>query len=186
RTGRASGRPRSRRWRVKGPGPGRRSRSSAPPRRPRYVGGPSISTTRPDRRGRAASSRKRRRSCGLLLAETTLTHGVATQGSQKVHFAEIGPVHVSEVELGVRALPEQEPGEPLLAAGPDDQIGIRLALRVEMLGDVVDVEYLGQLLQRPAGLGVLVEQRPDRVGDFAATAGADGDVGPRSAGAVPC
>jgi hypothetical protein len=33
---------------------------------------------------------------------------------------EVGPVHVGEVELGVRQSPEQEVADPLLAAGPDE------------------------------------------------------------------
>ena len=73
------------------------------------------------------------------------------QRAQEVDPAEVGPVDVAEVELRVRALPEQEAGEPLLAAGADDQVGIGLARGVEVLGDVVDVEDLGELLERAAG-----------------------------------
>ena len=76
----------------------------------------------------------------------------------------------------MRALPEQEAGQPLLARGADHQVGVGLALGVEVLGDVLDVEDLGQLLDRGAAGGVLVQQRAHRVGDLAAAAVADGDV----------
>src|SRR5262249_45533563 len=104
-------------------------------------------------------------SMSALRAEASLAVGVAAQGPQEGGLAEAGPVAIAEVELGVRALPEQEAGEALLATGPDDQVRIRLALRVEVLGDVVDVEHLGQFLDRAAGLRVLVEQGSNRVGD---------------------
>jgi len=48
--------------------------------------------------------------------------------------------------------------QALLAGGPDDQVGIRLATCVEMLGDVLDVEHLGQLLDRRAARRLLVQQ----------------------------
>ena len=71
---------------------------------------------------------------------------------------EVRPVDVAEVELRVRRLPEQEAGEALLPAGPDDQVRIGLPAGVEVLGDVLDVEDLSQFLDRPAGPGVLLEQ----------------------------
>ena len=95
---------------------------------------------------------------------------------QEVDVPEVRPVGLAEVELRVRALPEQEAGQPLLAAGADDQVRVGLALGVEVLGDVLDVEHLGQLLDRGAAAGVLLEQRTDRVGDLPSAAVADGDV----------
>ena len=47
---------------------------------------------------------------------------------------------------------------------------------VQVLGDVLDVEDLGQFLDRGAAGGVVLQQRPDRVGDLAPAAVADGDV----------
>ena len=38
---------------------------------------------------------------------------------------EIGPQHVGEIELGVGELPQQEVRDPLLAAGADEQVGLR-------------------------------------------------------------
>ena len=76
----------------------------------------------------------------------------------------------------MRALPEQEPAEPLLAGGADHQVGVGLALGVEVVGDVLDVEDLGELLEAGALGGVLGEQGADGVGDLAAAAVPDRDV----------
>src|SRR5262245_39108636 len=113
-----------------------------------------------------------------LLTETALTHGVTSESPEEVDLPEVGPVHVREIELGVGTLPEQESGQTLFAAGTDDEVGIRLALGVEMLRDVVDVEHLGELLDGATALRVLVQQRPDRVRDLSSTAVADGDIDP--------
>ena len=109
-------------------------------------------------------------------AEAALALGVRPQRAQEVDAAEVGPVGLAEVELAVRALPEQEAAEPLLARGADHQVGVGLALGVEVLGDVLDVEDLGELLDRGALGGVLLQQRPYGVGDLAPPAVADGDV----------
>jgi len=69
-----------------------------------------------------------------LDAEPALTRGVGAERAEEVDATEGGPVGVAEVELGVGALPEQEPAEPLLARGPDDQVGIGLPGRVGALG----------------------------------------------------
>ena len=49
----------------------------------------------------------------------------------------------SQNRIRCAGLPHQEAGEPLLPGGPDDQVRIGLALGVEVLGDVFDVEGLG-------------------------------------------
>src|SRR5690349_12978266 len=70
-------------------------------------------------------------------AEATLPLGVGADGTQEVDAPEVGPVGLAEVELALRALPEQEAAEPLLPRGPDHQVGVALALGVEVLGDVL-------------------------------------------------
>src|SRR5690242_3782573 len=85
----------------------------------------------------------RTREPGPLRAETPTPRGVGAERAEEVDLAERGPVGVAEVELGVGALPEQETAEALLARGPDDQVGVGLAGRVEVLGDVLDVEHFG-------------------------------------------
>src|SRR3954465_9555848 len=80
-------------------------------------------------------------------AEAALALRVGADGPQEVDLAEVGPVGLTEVELALGALPEQEAAEPLLTGGPDHEVGIGLSLGVEVLGDVVDVDDLGQLLE---------------------------------------
>src|SRR5580704_1811935 len=99
-------------------------------------------------------------------AEPAVPGGVGAQRPEEVHLAEGGPVGVAEIELGVGALPEQEAAEALLARGADDQVGVGLARRVEVLGDVLDVEHFGQFLDRGAPCGLLLQQGAHRVGDL--------------------
>ena len=74
------------------------------------------------------------------------------------------------------ALPEQEPGQPLLPGGADDQVRIGLAGGVEVLGDVLDVEQFGQFLDRGAPGRVLLQERADGVRDLPPAAVPDRDV----------
>src|ERR1700676_4132741 len=85
-----------------------------------------------------------------LSAKAAVTFGVGAQCPQEVHLAEGGPVRVAEIELRVCRLPQKEPPQPLLSAGADHQVRVGLARRVEVLGYVLDVEDLGQLLDRGA------------------------------------
>ena len=57
--------------------------------------------------------------------------------------AEVGPQDIAHVELGVGRLPDEEVREALLAAGPDDQVGIGQAGRVERGRDRRFVDGLG-------------------------------------------
>src|SRR6476619_7194107 len=75
-------------------------------------------------------------------AEATVPAGIRPQCAQEVDVAEVRPVRLAEVELGRRALPEQEAAEPLLARRADHEVGVRLALRVEVLRDVVGRQRL--------------------------------------------
>src|SRR5690606_4801930 len=109
-------------------------------------------------------------------AEASLALGVGAQRPEEVDLAEVGPVGLAEVELAVRALPEQEAPEALLPGGADHQVGVRLALGVEVLGDVLGGDGVGELLEGDALRGGVVQQRADRVGDLAPAAVADGHV----------
>ena len=54
----------------------------------------------------------------------------ATKGGKRLREivgVEFGPHPLGEMQLGIGAFPEQEIGEPLLAAGADDQIDIAQA-----------------------------------------------------------
>src|SRR4051812_48714627 len=110
---------------------------------------------------------------GASGTEATVPVAVGAQGPQEVDVPERGPVGVAEVELAVGALPEQESGQPLLAGGADQQVGVGLAAGVEVLGDVLDVEEGGDLLEAGALGGMLGEQTADGVGDLAPAAVAD-------------
>ena len=104
---------------------------------------PERGVTRRCRTRRAADQPARR----PQRAEAALALGVRADRAQEVDPAEVGPVGLAEVELAVRALPQQEAAEPLLARGADHQVGVGLALGVEVLGDVLDVDDLGELLE---------------------------------------
>src|SRR6476620_6549477 len=83
-------------------------------------------------------------------SEAAVPAGIRPQGAQEVHVTEVRPVRLAEVELRRRALPEQEAPETLLAGRADDEVGVGLALGVEVLGDVLDREAGGDLLDRLA------------------------------------
>src|SRR5674476_428710 len=85
-----------------------------------------------------------------LLAVAPFAPRVRTDGAQEVDTTERRPQRIAEVELRMHALPEQEAGQPLLARGTDHEIRIRLTLRVEVLGDVVDLEGCCDFFQRLA------------------------------------
>jgi len=57
-------------------------------------------------------------------AEAPVSLLIAPNCPQEVYPPEGRPVHVAEVKLAVRALPEEEAGEPDLARRADDEIGI--------------------------------------------------------------
>ena len=60
--------------------------------------------------------------------------------------------------------------------GPDHQVGIGLTRSVQMVGDVLHIEDLGELLDAGALGGVVVEQGADGVGDLTPASVPDGDV----------
>src|SRR5689334_20796813 len=57
--------------------------------------------------------------------ETALARAVGTDRRIERGGVEIGPQRVGEIKLGVGQLPEQEVADALLAAGADEQIGLR-------------------------------------------------------------
>src|SRR6266496_1777549 len=89
---------------------------------------------------------------------TAVSGRVGAERAEEVDLAERGPVGVAEVELGVGALPEEEAAQALLPRGPDDQVRVGLARGVQVLGDVLHVEHPGELLDRGALRGMLLQQ----------------------------
>src|SRR6478735_9079188 len=102
----------------------------------------------PGRHARTRGDRRVTSASRGSAAEAAFTLGVRADRAQEVDPAEVGPQRLAEVELRVGRLPEQEATEPLLARGPDHQVGVGLALGVEVLGDVLDVDDVGELLER--------------------------------------
>ena len=96
------------------------------------------------------------------MAEATVARAVRTQCTKEVHPAESRPVGLAEIEFRVHALPQHETGQSLLARGADEQVGVGLTARVEMPGDVFDVQPLSQLLDLGSLGRLFVEQRPQR------------------------
>src|SRR5690606_27316311 len=99
-------------------------------------------------------------------AEAPVARAEGAERAEEVHSAEGRPEDLAEVELRMRALPEQEAGEALLSRGPDEQVRVGLAARVEMLADVLQVEALGELLDRGALGGLLGEEGAHRISDL--------------------
>src|SRR5215204_1656070 len=108
--------------------------------------------------------------------EAAFPQGVGADGPQEVDPAEVGPIGLAEVELRLGTLPEQEAAEPLLSRRTDHEVRVGLALGVEVVGDVLDIDDPRELLQRGAFGGVLLEEGPYGVRDLAASAVPDGDV----------
>src|SRR5215218_9836065 len=90
-----------------------------------------------------------------LPAEATLPLTVGAQRTDEVDLAEVRPKRFAEVELAVGGLPHQKAAEPLFAGGSDDQVRIGLALGVEVLSNVFDIECLRDFLDRRAVSRVL-------------------------------
>src|SRR6185437_3127976 len=91
--------------------------------------------------------------------EAALPAAVGGDGFVERLGAEVGPQRVGEVELGVGELPEEEVGDALLAAGADEEVGLRRVAHGEeapeaLLGDrrdrVLDAAALGRLQDVPA------------------------------------
>ncbi|CAD5941574.1 Transcriptional regulator [Streptomyces sp. KY70] len=74
--------------------------------------------------GAAVGALRPRSAARPSLAEAAFPVRVRAQGAQEVHVPEGRPVAVHPVHLGIGGLPEQEAGQPLLAGGADDEVGV--------------------------------------------------------------
>src|SRR5262245_30298761 len=66
------------------------------------------------------------RTVGAQAAEPPFATVKVGDGSAQVLGAEVGPEYVEEIQLGIGRLPQQEVGQPLFAAGADEEIDVRL------------------------------------------------------------
>src|SRR2546426_10240011 len=112
---------------------------------------------------------------GGLAAEATLALLVGADRAQEVDLPERRPVRVAEVELAVGALPQEEAGEPDLAAGADDEVRVGEVGRVEILADRLLGDALDDRLHVFALLVLLAQHRLHRVDDLLASAVGEGD-----------
>src|SRR4051794_38718634 len=106
---------------------------------------PPRATTRTSTGTRTAAERTLWRSTGggPSAPEASRAAGELENGRVERVGAEVRPEDIAGVELRVRRLPDEEVRQSLLAAGPDDEIGIRQARRVERRGDRALVDVLG-------------------------------------------
>src|SRR5690606_5268031 len=111
-----------------------------------------------------------------LLSEAALACGEVAQGAQEVDLAEVGAERLDEVELAVRALPQHEVAQSLLARGANDEVGVGLPSRVQVLADEVGGENLGTRVAGSALVGVIARAAADGVGDLATARVADREV----------
>src|SRR3954468_16900473 len=95
----------------------------------RQLNAPRPEDRNPPEVARIVGSAKR----GPSAAEPAVPLGIGAQRAEEVDASEVRPERVAEVELRVCALPEQEPAQPLLTGGADDEVGVRLAPGVEVL-----------------------------------------------------
>src|SRR5690606_1608916 len=98
------------------------------------------------------------------LAETAIAAAELLERRVKFLLGEVRPVGIREHELGVRALPQQEVAEPLLAPRANQQVDVRHAGH-GMIGRREPTLEILEVL-RLAGLARGLEQRlPSRVVD---------------------
>ena len=101
---------------------------------------------------------------------------VVTQGAQEVDLADVRTEGLHEVELAVRALPQHEVAEALLTRGADDQVGVALPTRVEVLRDELLVDALGQVFEGVALLLMRADDAAHGIRDLGAPPIADRQV----------
>ena len=146
------------------PAPLRSRNTSMPPKSRRATRTAAIATARRATARRAGPGRGRgprgRGSAAprALPAEPARAPGELEQRLVEGGRAEVRPQAVGEHELGVGGLPDEEVADPLLAAGADDEVGVRQAARVQRLADRPLVDLVG----RDARGG----DRPERVDEL--------------------
>src|SRR5262245_33043061 len=109
-----------------------------------------------------------------LPAIAAVPRTVIAQRAQEVHATERRPVRLGEPHLRVRALPQQEAGEPLFARRADHQVGVGLAGGVEVFRNRLGGDGVDELFARRAVRELLGEQRAHRVDDLLTAAVRDG------------
>src|SRR5579872_1203057 len=112
----------------------------------------------------ADAARRLPRSFSLAESAPALLPG--TYRAQKINSPKGRPKYVCEVKFTVRALPQQEPGEPDLTTGADNQIGVRQVWRVEKATDRVGCDRINNVAEGPCLLKLLAQQRLYSIHNF--------------------
>ena len=97
---------------------------------------------------------------------------VLGDGGSEMRLVKIRPVDLTEVQLCIRDLPQQEVADPLLSAGADQQIGIGKTGRVQVAPHDGFVNRLGDDM----ATGQVPSQPAHRIDDLRAPAVVVGDV----------
>src|SRR5574337_471299 len=108
--------------------------------------------------------------------ETALALLKASNRSKKVDLSKDRPVRITKVILAVRTLPEQEPTQSNLTAGPNNEIGVGQIVRIEILADLINGNLIDHLLQRDPSCRLVLEHRRDGIRDFLSSAVSHGDI----------
>ena len=92
-----------------------------------------------------------------LRAEAPLAIGIGTHRAKEVDAPEVGPVSLTEEELGMRRLPEKKSRQPLLARRANHQIGIWLTSCIKVLCNVLDIEQIREFFDTRSETRVFVK-----------------------------
>src|SRR3990172_2263078 len=106
--------------------------------------------------------------------ETAVAVLVVEDGLVELAPAEVGPEHRRHEELGVRELPEEEIGDPLLAGGPDQEVGVGAVAREELAAEGALVDLVAG---EPAG-GDILREEPGRAHELGARTIGDEEIQP--------
>ena len=79
----------------------------------------------------------------IAAAKTPVASGEIIQSGVVIVHPEIGPEGGRKLQLGICGLEGEKVAHPLLAAGADDQIHIRLAVRVQRLPEGILGDFRG-------------------------------------------
>src|SRR5262249_45970486 len=101
---------------------------------------------------------------------------IAPDRSKEIDLPEDRPMRIAEIELAVGTLPEHESRQTHLAAGANDEIGVRAVVRVEVLCDRLGRQSAQDLVGCLPAREAVVEVALDRIDDLRASAIADADV----------
>src|SRR6056297_9323 len=93
-------------------------------------------------------------------AEPARPLGEILQCTIEIGVIEVRPERVAEMQLGIGKVPRQEVRQAFFAAGPDEQVGGRLAGQRHVVGQPLFVDVLGLKFVAPDSFG----QRAGRVG----------------------